>query len=293
MGGAALARLPAARLLLQTNAMRTRLSWLLLIVMLVSSIAAQEPRGEDLFVPRAAASRIIIPAAGDVPGASGTHFRTDLHVINLRNADQRVAFHWLPQGRSGTGIGPKVVRINSRSGFFSSDFVASVLEETGLGSVEIVALDDMGNEDPQAQIHAVARIWTPEPNVPNGTMSQTFPAVAVTNATRSGTKWIFGIRREPQYRMNVGVVNTSRDRQRFRVTAVPTAPGQSNEVLDLDLPPRSMMQTGMSATSSTGSFQIVVVNLSDSTNETDWQAWASSVDNITGDAWSQIAFPAP
>jgi hypothetical protein len=257
------------------------------------SLSAQEPRGEDLFVPRAAASRVIITAAGDVPGASGTHFRTDLHIINLRNVDQNVAVFWLPYGSSGNSIGPKALRLDSRAGIFSADFVASVLGRSGLGSIEFVALDDVGNEDPNGQLHVVSRIWTPEPNVPNGTMSQTFPAVAVTPQTRSTTKWIFGMRRDGQYRMNVGVVNTSRERQRFRITATPSTPGVPNEVIDFELPGRSMHQQVMNATSTTGSFQITIVNLSDAENESDWQAWASSIDNITGDAWSQIAFPAP
>lgn len=279
--------------------MRTPLLAGVLAIALSISISAQEvqtfsiPRGEDLFVPRAAASRVIIPAAGDVPGASGTHFRTDLHIINLRDVGQTVAAYWLPQGSSGNSLSARSLRLDARSGIFSADFVASVLGRSGLGSIEFVAVDAAGNEDPQGQLHVVSRIWTPEPNVPNGTMSQTFPAVAITPATRSTTKWIFGMRRDGQYRLNVGVVNTSRERQRFRITAISSQPGVPNEVMDLDMPSRSMQQAVMNATPATGSFQITIVNLSDPTNESDWQAWTSSIDNITGDAWSQIAFPAP
>lgn len=272
--------------------MHTRTVAGVLALALSISISAQEPRGEDLFVPRASASRIIIPAAGDVPGANGTHFRTDLHIINLRNVDQQVAVYWLPQGSSGNQIGPRALRLESRAGIFSADFVASVLGRSGLGSIEFVAINEAGEEDTAAQLHVVSRIWTPEPNVPNGTMSQAFPAVAVTPATRSTTKWIFGMRRDAQYRMNVGVVNTARERQRFRITVTPSTPGAPNEVIDFELPSRSMHQQLLTGPS-TGSFQITIVNLSDAENESDWQAWSSSIDQITGDAWSQIAFPAP
>ena len=256
------------------------------------SAAAQMPRSEDLFTPRAFASHIIIPAAGDVPGASGTHFRTDLHIINLRNVDQTVALYWLPQGRSGLSTAPKSVRLNARSGIFSSDFVASVLGQTGLGSVEIIAVDAAGEEDLSAQLHAVARIWTPEPNVPNGTMSQSFPALAISSASRGNAKWIFGVRRENQYRLNVGVVNTARERQRFRVTLIPNTAGAQSEVVDLEVNARSMDQVRIDG-ARTGTFQVTVVNLSDAENTSDWQAWSSSIDNITGDAWSQVAFPTP
>ncbi len=272
--------------------MRIRLLFAVLSLAAVSALA-QEPRSEDLFTPRAFASHIIIPAAGDVQGANGTHFRTDVHLINLKNVDQVVAVYWLPQGRVGTSIGPKTITIQARSGLFSSDFVNSVLDQEGLGSVEIIALDSGGNEDPTAQLHAVARIWTPEPNVPNGTMSQSFPALAISAASRSQTKWMFGVRRDAQYRMNVGIVNAARERQRFRITVTPNVPGGQNEVLDIELPGRSMEQRVMNATSSEGSFQVTVVNLTDTANESDWQTWASSIDNITGDAWSQVGFPTP
>ena len=271
--------------------MRIRLM-LAVLAVAAGAALAQTPGSEDLYTPRAFASHIIIPAAGDVPGAFGTHYRTDIHIINLKDADQTVAIYWLPQARSGANIGPKSMTIKARSGFFSENFVDSVLDQTGLGAIEIVAIDINGVDDSTAQLHAVARIWTPEPNVPDGTMSQSFPALAISSASRATTKWIFGARRDEQYRLNVGIVNTARERQRFRITAIPNAGGAS-EVLDVELNARSMDQVGLRSTSTTGSFQITVVNLSDSANESNWQSWASSVDNVTGDAWSQIAFPAP
>ena len=274
------------------SAMRTRFLLSALLSVATLSVFAQQPRGDDLYVPRAFASHIIIPAAGDVPGGGGTHFKTDVHLLNLKDADQLVAVYWLPQGRSGAAIGPKSMTIRARSGFFSSEFVASVLDQTGLGSIEIIAIDVNGVDDPTAQLHAVARIWTPEPNVPNGTMSQSFPALAISSASRATTKWIFGARRDGQYRLNVGIVNTARERQRFRITIVPNSGGPT-EVRDVEVNSRSMDQVRMQETSTTGSFQVSIVNLSDSANESNWQAYASSVDNVTGDAWSYAAFPVP
>jgi hypothetical protein len=37
---------------------------------------------------------------------------------------------------------------------------------------------------------------------------------------------------------------------------------------------------------------VLIENLTAGTS-TDWQGWASSIDNESGDAWSQIAFPFP
>jgi hypothetical protein len=48
-----------------------------------------------------------------------------------------------------------------------------------------------------------------------------------------------------------------------------------------------MNQTQFPGTADAG--QILVENLTTSTSY--WEAWASSIDNVTGDAWSQMAFP--
>jgi hypothetical protein len=233
---------------------------------------------------------MLLPAAGNVQGANGTFFRTDVNLINLGAADQRVALYWLPEGRAGSST-PKILKIDRRSGIFSADFVANVLEQTGLGSIRIIAIDAGGAEDPTAQLHASVRIWTPEPNVPTGTMSQTFPTVVMTSASFSSIKYIFGVRRDAQYRMNVGISNADSTTRRFRVTATPSSDPAASEVFDVEVPPRAMVQRLVPGTS-TGSFQITIVNLDEPANTTTYQAWASSIDNVTGDAFSQIAFPA-
>jgi hypothetical protein len=243
----------------------------------------------DVFIPAGGAPHHMIPAAGNVPGANGTFFRTDISLINLAGTDVRVAAYWLPQNRSGPGA-PKIIRIDDRAGFTSGDFVGEVLGESGLGSIELLALDAGGSPDPTALLHATVRIWTPEPNVPNGTMSQSFPAIIMNTGSFSSVKNVFGVRRDAQYRLNVGIVNPHNSHQRFRVTANPSSGITGRETFDLDLPARSMAQVVVPGDAA-GTYQITFVNLTDAgANTSIFQAWASSVDNITGDAWSQVAF---
>ncbi len=269
-----------ARALLRTQGMRYPLI-LTLTVLLAASASA------DLVIPQAVSPRILIPAAGDIPGANGTHFRTDLTIVNFRTVPQRVQLFWYPQGRSeNEGIVQRTLTINAQSGFNSVDFVRTVLFQSGLGSIDIRGVDEENNPDPNARLHASARVWTPQPNVANGTMSQTLPALIPTGTARYAQA-IFGVRRSGQYRMNVGITNPTQTAKRFRISVMTTDGGR--ETRELDIPSFSMDQVLMPGSADV--VQILVENLT--TPNSYWEAWASSIDNVTGDAWSQMAFPAP
>src|SRR5204863_8867431 len=84
--------------------------------------------------PNTPAPQILVPAAGSVQGANGTFFHSDIAVFNYRNQDQFVAFRWIPRGVDGTSIAPMVFTINALSGIISEDFVASRLNQSGLGA---------------------------------------------------------------------------------------------------------------------------------------------------------------
>lgn len=271
-----------------------RFTTLLFALTLSFAAVAQNVEPNDLIIPQTATNRIIIPVAGAIAGGGNTFFRSDINVINFRNADQRVELHWLPQGSAGDSVADRVISVGARSGFSSEDFVTNILNQSGLGAIEIIATTATGEVDPAGQLHATARVWTPVPNSTAqnpGTMSQTFPAIVLTTSNVQ-TKWIFGVRRDlDRYRLNAGITNNSTVGQRFRITTIGSQTG-GGETVELEVPARSMQQINLPG-SANGAFQIIVQNISVTTVVTSWQAWASSVDNVTGDAWSQVAFPAP
>ena len=266
-----------------------RITTLLLTLALAVSLTAQSAP-KDLIIPRTSAQRIVIPIAGNTPGANGTYFRSDITVINFRAADQRVELRWLPLGTSGSGSAPVTITVPAQSGFFSEDFVNNVMQQSGLGAIDIRGVDANGADDPNAALHAAARIWTPEPQVTNGTMSQTFPAI-VPVSTNGILRWIFGVRRNAQYRLNGGITNLSDSTQRFRVTTLGSTPAGAGESTEVEVAAQSTSQFPLTG-AATGSFQVVVQNIS-TTPSANFITWASSIDNVTGDAWSQIGFPAP
>jgi hypothetical protein len=177
------------------------------------------------------------------------------------------------------------------SGFFSDDFVRDYLNQQGLGGIEIVGVTAQGFPDPEARLHATARIWTPRPDGSAGTMSQTFPALAMPGST-ARAKSIFGLRRTTQFRLNVGISNPSEEVHRFRVTArINDVGGNTSVQYEVLVQPRSIDQRTVE-TGLQGLAQVLIENLTAGT-ATDWQGWASTIDNASGDAWSQIAFPTP
>lgn len=271
-----------------------RIPTLLTTLFLSTSLFAQPagfvPKTNDLIVPLTTAWRILIPAAGDAPGANGTHFRSDIDLINLRAVSQNVQLRWLPQVGSGTAS-VRTITLPAQSGVSSENFVGDVLQRGGLGAIEILGVTAEGAADTGAQLHATARIWTPEPDNHNGiddegTMSQTFPSIVLPSQSVTA-KTIFGLRRGAQYRLNVGITNPTGAAQRFRVTTYVFSSPIETSSFEIDIPAFSMNQVNVPGTAS-GNVQVLVEALTGSAP--DWQAWASSIDNESGDAWSQMAF---
>lgn len=259
---------------------------LLIAIVLASSAVAQQ--AHDLIVPQSAAPQVVIPVTGNAPGANGTYFRTDISVINLRNDLQRVALYWLPQGVAGSGLPDRAIDLPATSGFSSEDFVGEILGRTGLGAIMFVATNADGTPDPNGLLHVTSRIWTPRPDGSAGTMSQTFPAIVRGGASPSILKAVFGQPRSSQYRMNVGVMNPASSTQRFRITAhISGGGGTDTQTVEIDVPARAIQQVTVGGTSS-GTVQVLIENITGTAG--DWHGWASSVDNQSGDAWSQLAF---
>src|SRR6185436_17085903 len=104
-------------------------------------------KSDNVVLPLEYNNQLLIPVAGAVPGANGTFFKSDINIINLRNAEQRIRLRWLPQGRSGLDVPVKEMTIAAATGFFSEDFGTNVMEQTGLGAIQIVGLRSDGQPD--------------------------------------------------------------------------------------------------------------------------------------------------
>lgn len=254
-----------------------------LFILLVSTALAANAQ---LVVTQSGAATILIPAAGSVPGANGTFFRSDLTVLNYRNSTQDVQFQWLPQGSSGSAVAPITVTMGAMSGVTSEDFVASILNQTGLGAILITGVTSNGVADPNAHLIATSRIWTPQANTTSGTNSQQFNGIPLA-AIGNGTLTIVGQRRDDRYRTNVGIVNLDSQPQTFRIDLQSSVDTESQMV---EIPAMSLSQVSAPGPNSTLPLQILATCVS--STSANFMAYGSSVDNVTGDAWSSLGFNA-
>ena len=237
---------------------------------------------------------LLIPAAGALEGANGTFFRSDVQISNLRDdAAQIVEIYWIPRGGSSGAPLRRVIEIPPMSGFASEDFVTDVLGVSGLGSVFLRGVLPGGEPDPLAEIHAVSRIWTPQPGTA-GTTSQSFPVVPL-RSTDERRLTIFGQRLDDRYRTNVGVVNsdpTAAHEFDIILTGV-TVDGAAWGPVErrVSLPAWSMQQYPITGAPPLRILQIDVAPVLEA-DETPrpWIAYGSTVDNVTGDAWSHVGF---
>jgi hypothetical protein len=260
-----------------------RISLVLFLIAVAVAAKAQ------MVAPRSSATAILIPAAGSVPGGNGTFFRSDLTLLNYRGSDQRVQLQWLPQGTPGSTVPPLFLTITALSGINSEDFVATILHQSGLGAIVITGVTSSGATDPGAQLVATSRIWSPQPNASSGTNSQQFNGIPLADIN-SSTLSIIGQRRDDRYRTNVGIVNLDVNTQTFRIDSRGSTTTDTQQV---DVPPQSMVQVSLIGANSTLPLQILVTNVSTPARTTAFFTYGSTVDNVTGDAWSSFGFTPP
>lgn len=185
------------------------------------------------------------------------------------------------------------------AGVFSEDFVQLVMEQSGSGAVLISGVGPADDVDLNARLHAVSRIWSPQPGT-NGTTGQSVPILRLNEIeSRRGT--ILGHKLDSRYRTNVGIVNLDGGgaAQTFRINVSGTSPtGQTllpEQLAAVTVSPMGTQQVPIPLTREYGVLQIhvAIVPAPGIGTLTLWTAYASSVDNITGDAWTSPGFTAP
>lgn len=242
-----------------------------------------------VFQPLSTAPQLLIPAAGSVEGANGTFFHSDIALVNFATHDQIVRLEWLPEG--ATGASSTTITISAQNGFRSSDFVLQYLHQSGLGAIVITGVTSTGALDSTAALFASSRIWTPQPGGAGGTTSQSLPAIPVTAINTPQFAALFGVGGlNGNYRLNVGIVNLDPvNSQTFSVSYAPQGPlpASGTQVI---VPPKSMQQIPFGSGPNFYPPEIVIANVTPSaTQSTAWIAYGSTVDNITGDAWTELS----
>lgn len=249
-------------------------------VMNVGSMLAKAREARNHDVEDSAGPSFLIPAAGNLQGANGTYFRSDVTLIHYGNGPQQIIVGWMPANTNNCEA--KVAEITLDEGWkHFGDFVGETLGETGLGALVFMAVDEEGELDDTAQIDGFSRIWTPMPNGLAGTSSQQFSAVAIDDLFPLLHVYLFGLRQDAGFRTNVGIVNFDLMTHAWTAEFFPSVgarPANGNIIV----PPCSMWQGAIPA----GNFGPLLVHLLPRDGDGNfWTAYGSSTDNSTGDGW--------
>lgn len=247
----------------------------------------------NLVRPLSATNALLIPAAGSVPGGFGTYFRSEIFIVNYASVEQLIELRWLPgDGTSGTSQQAVRMTLPRLTGMTSDDFVVDVLRRTGIGAITVTALTADGSAvSPNGLLHATSRIYTRMPNS-EGTVSQTFPSIPLADTVSAERQLIPSTMRfGGQYRMNAGVVNLSSAPQTYLVTvSIFTTPGPTIEQFHMEVPAFASRQMNLTPNAVPGRAQLAIENVTTTSRSSNWQSYASNVDNISGDAWSFLGF---
>lgn len=223
-------------------------------------------------------SRFIIPIAGNAAGGNGTFFRSDVTLVNYRNATQRIGIAWLQAGVDNSSAPVSFLDLPASTVGFFDDFVGASLNKSGLGAILIFGVTSTGALDSSATIDGYSRIWTPQPGS-NGTVSQNFPAVDVNDSIGIFPAVVLGLKQNSQYRSNVGIVNLDSAAHAWTVRSL-----INSATVSVTVPANSVVQTGIAAGSASSDGNVALV-ISTTASGASWSAYGTSVDNVTGDGW--------
>ncbi len=264
-----------------------RYALILALLLNVIPMSAAEPTSDNVVSPVVNAYEVVIPAAGKIEGANGTFFRSEVTIANLTNRQLIIFARWLP----GPGKAPGDRRLTIAAGGIEryDDFVRDVFRETGLGAAILTAITVDGQTDTSARMHVSSRIYSPQPGT-LGTTSQSFPALSLNLIDTPTTSTIFGLGSGDdgtRFRFNVGIVNLDANRSQDFMIQIPRAGGVP-ETHSVTLPPMTMQQVSL------GRAPVIpyvrVLNVSENRSNK-WVTYGSTLDEVTGDAWSELGLP--
>jgi hypothetical protein len=266
-----------ARLLTQLKARRT-------------ARAASRAAGvhASVILDSASARAFIFPAAGSIAGGGGAlFFRSDITLVNYRDAAQQVLAGFWPQGSSNSlsTANYKVLTLPAAQFVTVQDFVATALNTSGLGTLIFIPYTGTDFDDSGA-IDGFSRIYTKQPGS-TGTVSQPFDAVDpdTLSAQLIDEAVALGLRQDVNFRTNFGVVNVDPSDHVYKVSFI----GEKMQTsITLTVKAYGMIQQAIPA-GDFGALQILYQVTDAGQNFVSWVGYASSTDNVTGDGWVSLA----
>jgi hypothetical protein len=224
----------------------------------------------------------VISAVGNSPGSRGTYFRSDVQMINGRNATQEVTLIYVPANQGNALSGGVRVSVPAGGVAVLRDVVGTQFNRTGIGTLIVIGTRN-GAVDENALLTGFSRIYTPVPGGGAGEASQAFPALGANEllSTRFNSFGIGG-RQDVNFRANLGIFNFS-DRTLVFGVAVAGLPSGGTAGIEITVPPFSLVQ-GPVPGEVQGDLVVAIAPVG-GTDEL-YNAYVSTNDNRSGDSYS-------
>jgi len=229
---------------------------------------------------------ILVTVVINAAGRNGTFFRTDYFLVNGRGVPQEILVGFLAAGVTNAGAPAQRFVANANTAYAIDDYLGmgtGRLNQTGVGSLLITAVFAGTNTpDGNGLLYGSARIWT---NQPSGAGTNSFSTWALAPRTIHGDVNVISVggRQNADFRSNYGLVNLDASTRSF--TVIITS-GGVNTTISVNVPAVSMVQLAFPTTLPTGGNGYVVVQFfPNDTADYSWNAFITTADNFTGDAY--------
>ena len=248
----------------------------LLFAALLLAAAAADAQVNDTYV---------VPAAGNLPGASGTQWKTQLSLFNPQTYALKISVTLLPTG--GANGQSVLINVPANSGALYDNALADLFHYQGGGALLAATFPE---DNPTVPNDVVSRSFLVNSETYNstssGTYGQTIPGTWATwlgdYATDGISAIAHGIRNTngPGWRTNIGAVNLGRNNVLMRLTLYDYNGNTVVKDLPFNLPPLAHFQDRLPIALDRGSIEFFV---DDPTHDAKVFPYVSSVDQLSGD----------
>lgn len=237
---------------------------------------------------QAATHDLTLPSFGRITLPHVT-YRSEIVITNHRNDIQRIDVHFIGREDVGAAGYAETILLRAHESVLKTDFLEKslFLGFDGVVALRLIAVNHNHVLDPNGNIDARAFVIAERPD--GGTSRQEVHPIASSEYLATGATFA-GIRHDERAYTNVAIGNMSLSRSELFYIEI------GGQRIELWVPPLRVVQIrlpiGPTAARSLTIRPLWAVTLADPPWQSPWAAVVSTVDGLTGDAWTAIRLPA-